>query len=273
MTGGLFAQAPRVEFPPLSPGCTVKQRVGLTDFEIIYSRPGVKERSIFGGIVPYGEVWRTGANASTKISFSTPVKLDGHEVPAGTYALYTIPGQSEWTIIISSKTNLNGAFGYNEKDDVVRFSAHPIDVQEQVDALTIDFSNIRDDSATLYLLWDKTLVPIRVDVDVASKVLPQIEAALKSPEKKSAGFYFNAANFYFNHGQDLKEALNMINAGLADKPPIAFELLYVKAEILAKQGDKEGALAAAKESRELIAKQDPHNSFVKMNDDLISTLH
>jgi len=272
MTTGLLAQAPKVEFPAPSPACTLKQKVGLTDFEITYSRPSAKGRTIFGGIVPYGQVWRTGANASTKISFNTPVKLNGHDISAGTYALYTIPEEKEWTVIIYKNTGLNGAFGYDEKDDLARFKAQPMDVGEHVETFTIDFTNVRDDAATLYLLWDKTLVPIGVEVDVTTKVLPQIEAALKSPEKKTANFYYNAASFYFNHDQDLKEALNMVNTGLADKPGIAFEFFYLKAQILAKQGDKEGAIAAAKQSKELIMKLDPHNSFVKMNDDLISSL-
>ena len=97
----LPAQTPGVEFPAASPAGTLKQRVGLTDIQVDYSRPGVKDRTIFGGIVPYGQVWRTGANQATRLTFSTPVKLEGHEIPAGTYALFTIPGESEWTIIIN----------------------------------------------------------------------------------------------------------------------------------------------------------------------------
>lgn len=270
---GVFAQGPKVEFPPPSPGCTLKQRVGLTDIEIIYSRPSVKGRTIFGGIVPYGEVWRTGANASTKISFGTDVKLNGHAVPAGQYALYTIPGENEWTIIIYKNTSLGGSFGYDQKDDLLRFKVQPSELQEHVETFTINFTDLRDESATLYLVWDKTFVPVGIQVEVAGKVLAQIDAAMASPEKQSAGLYYNAANFYFNHGQDLKKALSWVETGLKDKPGIAFELYYLKAEILAKQGDKEGAIAASKASKDLASKQDPPNaSFVKMNEDLISTL-
>jgi hypothetical protein len=104
----LLAQAPKVDFPQASPTATLKQHIGLTDIEITYSRPSVKGRKIYGGLVPYGEVWRTGANASTKISFSTPVKLNGNEIPAGKYSLFTIPGEDEWTIIISKDTNSFG---------------------------------------------------------------------------------------------------------------------------------------------------------------------
>ena len=106
----MSAQTPTVDFPAASPACTLKQRVGLTDIEIVYSRPGVKGRTIFGGIVPYGQVWRTGANQATKITFSTPVKLEGTEIPAGTYALFTIPGENEWTIIINKNAAPMGRF-------------------------------------------------------------------------------------------------------------------------------------------------------------------
>jgi hypothetical protein len=274
MAAALCAQAqPRVDFPPPSPTCTLKQRVGLTDIEIVYSRPGVKDRSIFGGIVPYGQVWRTGANASTKISFSTDVKLNGKQIPAGKYALYTIPGEEEWTIIL--QTNLTaGALNYNQKDDFVRFQTRSANIGQHIETFTMDFTNVRDDSATLYLIWDQTYVPIVMQLDVTDKVLAQIDAAMKAEGKKPSGFYYMAANFYFNHDQDLKKALGWLNTGLEDKPRIAYELLYLKARILAKQGDKDGATAAAKESKDLAIKAEgPNTSFVKMNDDVLSGLH
>src|ERR1039457_2756435 len=121
VVSSLQAQAPNIEFPAASPACTLKQRVGLTDITVVYSRPSVKGRTIFGGIVPYGTVWRAGANQATKISFSTPVKLEGNEIPAGNYSLFAIPGEPEWTIIINKNTNQWGAFQYNTNDDLVRF--------------------------------------------------------------------------------------------------------------------------------------------------------
>src|SRR4029077_549934 len=130
-------QAPRLEFPQASPTCTLKQRVGLTDIEINYSRPRAKGRPIFGGLVPYGEVWRTGANNATKIIFSTPVKLEGKDIPAGTYALFTIPGEKEWTIIINKGAAQWGAFQYDEKVDVVRFKVTPVQIPEPIETFTI----------------------------------------------------------------------------------------------------------------------------------------
>ena len=270
---GAFAQTPNVAFPAASPACTIKQRVGLTDIEVVYSRPGMKGREIFGGIVPYGVVWRTGANQATRITFSTPVKVDGHEIPAGAYSLFTIPGENEWTVIINKNPQQWGAFQYDSNQDLVRFQAVPVTLAESIETFTIEFNGIRDESAVLNLVWDKTVVPIRLEVDVASKVVPQIEEAMAKPGKKQAGFYFQAATFYYNHGLDLKKALDWVNSGLEDNPPIAFEMFHLKAQILAKQGDKEGAIAAAKKSTELALKAEgPGSSFVKMNEDLISSL-
>jgi len=268
------AQAPKVDFPAASPACTLKQRVGLTDFEIVYSRPGAKGRTIFGGIVPYGQVWRTGANQATKITFNTPVKFEGTEIPAGTYALFTIPGEQEWTVILNKNSGQWGAYQYDEKADVARFKVTPVTLRDtMIETFAIEFNRIRDESALLDLVWDKTVVPIHVEVDVSSKVVPQIEAAMASPDKKQPVFYFQAATFYYNHGLDLKKALAWVNTGLEGNPQIAFELYHLKAQILAKQGNKEGAIAAAKQSSELAVKfEGPGSSFVKMNDDIISSL-
>lgn len=273
LAAGLRAQTPPIEFPAASPACTLKQRVGLTDITVVYSRPSVKGRSIFGGIVPFGQVWRAGANQATKISFSTPVKLDGNEIPAGNYALFAIPGEQEWTIIINKNTNQWGAFQYRTNDDLVRFSVTPVTLRDtSIETFAIEFNHIRDESALLELVWDKTVVPIHLTVDVADKLVPQIEAAMAAPGRKSDALYFQAATFYFNHGLDQKKALEWVNAGLAGNSRIAYELLHLKAQILAKQGDKAGAIAAAKQSSELAVKAEgPGSSFVKMNDDLISS--
>jgi hypothetical protein len=271
--GSLSAQTPKVDFPAASPACTLKQRIGLTDIQIDYSRPSMKEREIFGGIVPYGQVWRTGANAATKITFSTAVKLNGYDIPAGTYALFTIPGEDEWTVIVSKNASQFGAFQYDAKDDLVRFKATPVELPFSIETFTIEFNHVRDESSELNLIWDKTVVPLKLEVELTSKLVPQIEAAIAAPDKKSDGFYFQAATFYYNHDRDLSKALAWVNAGLADKPGIAFGVVHLKAQILAKQGDKAGAIAAAKESSELAIKAEgPDNSFVKMDQDLISSL-
>ncbi len=275
LTAGLIAglatlaPAQQVQFPSASPACTLKQRVGLTDIEIVYSRPSMKGREIFGGLVPFDQVWRTGANASTKISFSTPVKLNGNEVPAGRYALYTIPGKSEWTIILSKDTN-GTIFNYNPTNDLVRFPATPAALGEMtLETFTIELLNIRDESAVIDLVWEKTAVPIRLELDLTTKLVPQIEKAMAAPGENKP--YYPAALFYYDHGLDLKKAREWVDA--AAKKNETYYILHLKAKILAKLGDKEGAITAAKRSSELAVKAEgPKSGYVKMNQDLITSL-
>lgn len=260
-------EAPKVEFPALSPACTIKQRVGLTDIEVVYSRPGIKGREIFGGLVPYGQVWRTGANGATKITFSTPVKLNGTDIPAGTYALFTIPGENEWTVIINKGAAQWGAFQYDEKADVARFKTPSVQLAEQIETFTIEFNRISDESAVLNLIWDHTVVPIKIEIPLTDKLVPQIEAVMASaaPQKP----YFQAAQFYYDHGLDLQKASQWVDAAITNRE--AHYIVHLKAKILAKLGDKEGAIAAAKRSTELAIKaKDP--GYVKLNEDLISSL-
>ena len=263
----VFAQAPKVDFPSPSPACTLKQRVGLTDIEIVYSRPSMKDRQIFGSLVPFGQVWRTGANAATKITFSTPVKLNGTEVAAGSYALYTIPGEDEWTIILNKGVGKSGT-AYDEKDDVVRFKTKPVNLSDtSIETFTIEFNHLRDESAVLNLLWDKTVVPIKVQLDLTSKLVPQIEAVMAAEGGQKP--YYQAAMFYYDHGQDLEQAKKWVNAAIAQRD--AHYIEHLKAKILAKLGDKEGAIAAAKLSTELAIKAND-TGYVKMNEDLIASL-
>ena len=265
-TCGLLAQTPKVDFPAASPACTLKQHVGLTDIEIVYSRPGVKGRPIFDGLVPYGQVWRTGANNATKITFSTPVKLNGAEIPAGTYALFTIPGETEWTIIIS-KDAAASIFNYNQTNDLVRVKATPVKLSQTIETFTIEFTDIRDESATLNLLWEKTLVPVKIEIELTGKLVPQIEAVMSAAEGRKP--YYQAALFYYDHGQDLQKASKWIDAAIADRE--TYYIVHLKAKILAKLGDKEGAIAAAKRSTELAIKA-KDTGYVKLNEDLISSL-
>jgi hypothetical protein len=263
-------QGPKVEFPDASPVSTVKQRVGLTDFEIVYARPSVKGRQIFGGLQAYGEVWRTGANAATRITFNSPVKFAGTEVPAGTYALFTIPERDSWTVILNKQFEQWGAYRYDASQDVTRVKVPVQTLEKPVETLTIGFDELRDESAVLAIEWEKVRVPVPVQVDVEGKLLPQIEAAMASPEKKSAGLYFNSARYYFDHGKDLNKALTWVNEAIAQNPK-AFYMVHLKAKILAKLGQKEEAIAAAKHSMEL-AEAAKDQSYVRQNKDLISKL-
>ena len=258
---------PKLEFPAPSPACTIKQRVGVTDVEVVYSRPSKKDRQIFGNVVPFGKVWRTGANAATKVTFSTPVKLNGTDVAAGSYALYTIPGEDEWTIILNKGVGKSGT-QYDEKEDVVRFKATPVALSDtSIETFTIEFNHIRDESVILNLVWDRTVVPIHVDIELASKLVPQIETVMASDAKQKP--YFQAAMFYYDHGQDLQKAKTWIEAAVAQNE--AYYTVHWKAKILAKLGEKDNAIAAAKRSRELAEKAND-GAYVKLNDDLLATL-
>lgn len=268
--GALAQNGPKIDFPAASPACTLKQRVGLTDFEIVYSRPGVKGREIFGGLEAWGAVWRTGANAATKITFSSPIKFGGVSVPAGTYALFTIPGKEQWTVILNSDAGQWGAYKYSQAKDVARVTVAPVKLAQPVETMTIEFDDIRDESATLYVAWEKTRVPVSIGVDVATALLPQIEKAMSVEGKKQPALLFQSASFYFNHDQDLNKALAWIDEAIAGAPQ-AYYMVNLQAKILAKQGKKAEAIAAAKHSLEL-SREAKDASYVKQNEDLISSL-
>ncbi|HVU33464.1 MAG TPA: DUF2911 domain-containing protein [Opitutaceae bacterium] len=272
VTPTLPAQAQRLELPRPSPNCTLKQRVGLTDIEVVYSRPGMKGRHIFGTgdvLVPYGEVWRTGANEATRITFSTAVKFGGADVPAGTYALFSIPGPQEWTVILNKVTGQWGAYSYDAKNDLVRVTVPAMSVAEPMETFTIDVNDIRDDSATLNLEWDRTRVPVKLGVDVVAAVKPQIERAMA----RMTGTYDGAAMFYLEQGLDLQQASAWMDLAIAQQPD-AFFLYYHKAQILAKLGDKPGAIAAARHSIELAAKDGgpAKAEYTRLNETLIASL-
>jgi len=259
---------PKLEFPAASPTATLKQRVGITDIEISYARPGVKGRKIFGGLVPYGQIWRTGADTATKVSFSTPVKLGGAAIPAGTYELFTIPGEREWTVIIHQHKGQWGTYAYDQKNDVARVTVAPLTLPSAVETLAIGLADLRDTSATLYIAWEKTRVPVKLEVDTVGMLQPQIAAAMRAEGKKP---YFQAAMFYFHNNLDTKQALAWIDAGLAEQPE-AFWMLYRKGLILEKLGDKAGARAAAEQSIALAAKRSGElkAEYTRLNEALIA---
>jgi hypothetical protein len=271
--------AGRVIFPKLpdpSPECLLKQRVGLTDIEIDYSRPSMNGHQVFGGIVPYGQIWRTGDNASTKIMFGTMVRLNGVEIPPGQYALYTIPDEKQWTVIIYKDPGLWGAFDYGATNDFARLKVTPMRLADPVETFTIDLNDLRDDSATLNLSWARVRVPVKLEVEIVPELLAKIDLAMASPGKKQPNTCLEAATFYFNHSKDagdLAKVLRWVNEGLLNNPPIAYELLYLKAQILAKSGDNAAAAAAAQQSTTLaIEAEGIGTPYVKLNRDVTSRL-
>lgn len=271
---GLHAQtpsAPKVDFPQPSPTAVVKQRVGLTDIEVVYSRPSVRGRKIFGGLERYGAVWRTGANSATTISFSTDVKLNGTAIPAGKYELFTIPNPDEWTVIIHKNVSEWGAYSYDAKDDVARITAKPVKLSEPIESFTIALNDLRDESATLNLMWEKTRVPVKLEVDLVSKLVPQIEEVMASSAEKKP--YFQSAIFYLEHDLDLKKAAGWMQQAVAANPD-AFYMYYHQARLLAKMGDKAGARAAAQHSIEIAKKAGGAvaDEYTRLNEALLSKL-
>jgi hypothetical protein len=262
--------AAQVDFPQVSPTETLKQRIGLTDIEVVYSRPSSRGRVMLGGNNPYGDVWRTGANSATRIWFSTPLTLQGSNVAAGSYELFSIPGKDEWTIILQKAGNQWGAYAYDPKNDVLRVTAKPVSLAEPVETFTIDLNDIRSDSATLNLIWEKTRVPVSLGVDVVGIVVPKIDAAMASSGKKP---YAQAAMFYADHKLDLDKASGWIDAAIAEQPE-AFYLYYQKARILAAKGDKAAAEAAARHSMDLAAKtgEPAKDEYLRLNEALIAGL-
>ena len=266
----LKVAAPRVEFPQASPSATLRQRVGLTDIVVDYSRPSARGRVMLGGNNPFGEVWRTGANSATRISFSTPVTLQGTPIAAGTYELFTIPGMDAWTVILQKPANQWGAYAYDPRNDVARVTAKPEKLASPVETFVINLADIRADSATLELVWERTRVPLRLGVDVVGVMVPRIDAAMAGPGRKP---YAQAALFYLDNGLDLNKAKAWMDAAIAAQPD-GFSLYYHKARILAKLGDVEGARAAARTSLGLVARTTgpEKGEYTRLNEALIAGL-
>jgi hypothetical protein len=259
------------DFPAASPASTLQQRVGATDIEIKYYRPGAKGRVMIGTIEPFGKVWRTGANNATTISFSTAVKLGGQAVTPGKYALFTIPGESKWTVILNKNPNQWGAFTYDPSGDAIHFDVTPVRLTTPVETFEIGINDLRDDSATINLTWETWRVPVKLETNLVSEMVAKIDASMAAPSGRK--FYAQAAGFYLDHNLDLKKALEWANAAVAAGENQTS--VHLTAKILAKMGDKEGAIAAAKHSIELAEKSNNvgiQTEYRKLNENLIASL-
>ncbi|MCB4808480.1 DUF2911 domain-containing protein [Tamlana sp. 62-3] len=255
----------QIKTPAPSPFSKLEQKVGLTDVTIEYSRPGVKDRSIFGNVVPYGKLWRTGANARTKITFSTDVTIAEQPLKAGTYAILSVPNKDSWDIIFYTEYNAGGAPAELDADKVaLKVTGKVYPIPFNVETFTIDLNSLRNSSATLEFLWEKTYVSVNLGVPTDAAVEKSIEAVMAGP---SANDYQLAAQYYLNEGKDISKAKEWIDKAVektGDKTPFWF--LRRKALIYAKAGDKKGAIEAAKLSLEG-AKKAGNADYVKMNEE------
>ena len=258
--GNSFGQ---IELPAPSPTATFSQKVGLTDVSITYSRPSKKGRTIFGDLVPYDKLWRTGANRATKISFSDDVKIGGKDLAAGTYALFTIPGEDEWTIIINKNSNQSGTGNYKESEDALRVSVKSIKIPGTIETLLINVEDVTPTSAVIELGWESTIVHVPLEVSIDERIMASIEQAMTV----GPGTYQQAALSYQQSGKDLTQALDWMNKALkiheADGRNV-FWMYRQKSLIEADMKKYSDAVATAKVSLEK-AKEAGNDDYVKMN--------
>ena len=256
----------QVKTPQSSPKSLLNQLVGLTDVEIEYSRPSAKGRIVFGELVPFGRLWRTGANANTTISFSEDVVIDGKTLKKGKYALFTLPRIDTWEIVFYTKTdNWGNPDTFSEENVALRAIVKPELTARNVETFTIDINNLDNNFGVLNLMWERTLVALKFEVPTQKIAIESIEKALAGP---TAGDYYSSAQYFYQSNGDLTKALTYINKALelnVDKP---FYYTRLKSLIQAKLGDKKGALETAKQSlaAAILAK---NNDYVKMNQDSI----
>lgn len=251
--------------PAPSPLQTVEQAFGLSNVKIEYSRPIVKGRVIFGDLVPYGKIWRTGANSATKVTFTDDVKIEGMPLVAGSYAIYTIPGADSWDVMFYKDLKLGGdVTEYKVENEALRVKAKPSVLANKVESFTINFADVTGTAMNIELLWDKTRVALGVKTEIDEKVMKNIETALEKDTRP----YYQAANYYFENGKDLATALKWANTAIESNPK-AFWIYHLKAKIQKKMNDNKGAIETAQKSLDL-AKEDKNDDFVKLNEKLIS---
>lgn len=258
--------AQTLKTPQPSPTQTVKQDFGTSTIELTYSRPSLKGRKLFTDLAPYGQLWRTGANGATRIKFDDDVTLGGTPVKAGEYVLYTIPGQSDWDVIINKGLDNWGADGYSQGADVARFKVKSMTTSMPVETFTMQFANIKSASADLQLLWGTTAVAIPITTDVNTRIMAQIDDAMNKDNRP----YFQSAMFYMENGKDLAQAITWFDKALAQNPK-AFWIYHQKANALAKQGKRDEAKQTALKSIEL-AKEAKNTDYVQLNEKLIASL-
>jgi len=233
-------QAQGLKMPQPSTNQIVTQNFGLGKITLNYSRPNVKGRKIFGDLEPYGSVWRTGANSATVISFTEPVKVEGKELPAGEYGLFTIPGKEEWTVIFNKGAKQWGSYEYKESDDVLRVKVKANKLKDKVETFTIQFADVYPTTAQMQLMWENTGVNLNLTTEVDATVMASIDEAMKGEKKP----YFQAAQYYFANNKDINKALEWATAAeAADTKAPWIKLL--KGRIQLKMGDKAGAAKTA----------------------------
>ncbi|MCU0449257.1 MAG: DUF2911 domain-containing protein [Bernardetiaceae bacterium] len=258
-----LAQA-QLALPAPSPAASLTQAVGLGEVKVNYSRPGKKGRQIFGKVVPFGALWRTGANAATKFTFSEEVTIAGTKVPKGEYSLFSIPNAGEWTIILNKNANANTG-NYKPEEDVVRFQAKTSALPMEVESFTINFANLSVSAALVEISWDKTMVSFPIVAEVDSKVNAQIARQLDP--KRDAGLYYQIATYYYDNNRNLDEAYDLVTKSVDWNPQ--FWVVHLKAKLEAKLKKYNDAIGTAQKSMDM-AKAQNNMDYVRLNEELIA---
>jgi hypothetical protein len=262
----LTINAQTIKTPPVSSTQTIKQDLGVGSVELSYSRPNVKARKIFGDLVPLGQVWRTGANQATTLTFSDEVMIGTTKVPAGKYGLLSIPDKNEWTLIITKQLDVTNPSAYKQENDVVRIKAKPTSMPSAVETFTMQFANVKPSSTELQLLWDNVAVNLPITMDLDKKVMAQIDEIMNKDNRP----YYQAGLYYLESGKDIKQAYTWLEKAAVQQPD-AYWIHHQKAIALVKLGRKEEAKQAAQKSMELARKQN-NNDYVTLNQKLIASL-
>ncbi|OON65665.1 hypothetical protein B0919_23600 [Hymenobacter sp. CRA2] len=259
-------QAQQLRLPAMSPTVHTREDFSTSYIEMVYARPSKRGRDVFGKLVPYGEVWRTGANSSTRIKFGEEVKFGGQVVPAGTYALFTIPDPKEWTIILNKDTSQWGAYDYRPELDQVRVTAKPRTSNTAMESFSMVLENLQPEAADLTIRWDKTRVSVPIVADPDARIMAQIQEAMKTDRKP----YFAAAQYYYSTDKDINQAVAWLDEVIKQQP--SYYTYYWKGKMLQKANRKDEAAEAARQSLALVKNEQNERTkdeYTRLNEQLL----
>lgn len=253
----------QIKIPAASSATTITQGVGIHDVTLSYQRPNINGRVVFGELVPFGQVWRTGANNIPVLTFKEEVSVEGHAVPAGTYGVLTIPEQNKWTVILTKNAQQWGAYEYKQEEDFLRFDVVPTTLSEKVESFTMSFDNVTAKSTQISLAWENTKVAFGITVDQSKEILASIEEAMKGDKKP----YFQAAQYYYFNDLDIQQAIEWATLAEQENDDAPW-IKYWRARMHLKAGDKKGAIEAAQRGV-AVATRDSNPEYIKLNNQVL----
>jgi len=263
----ITADAQPLRTPQPSTTQTIKQDLGIGSVELSYSRPGMKGRKIFGDLVPFGKVWRTGANNATTLTFSDSVIIGGTKLAPGKYGLLSIPDKDQWTLIISKQTDVTSPAAYKQESDAARVTVKPVQTKEVAETFTMQFANVKSNSTDLQIMWDNVAVSLPISTDLESKIMAQINNLMNKDNRP----YFQSAMYYMETGKDLNQAVAWLDKAI-EQNPSAYWVYHQKANALARLGKKTEAKTIAQKSMDL-AREAKNDDYVELNKKLLTSLN